>query len=108
MATTAARIAASLLDTRLDVSLGHITPADYVASVREAAERGVTIPAEVTVFAARCETAIPVPVVTGHAFANPTKDVAEICECGAAFFDGYNLQAVKLAHLEHFAATATV
>lgn len=47
-----------------------------------------------------------VPVVAGHHFDQPSEDVAEICECGAAFFDGYNLQAVKLAHLEHFATEA--
>ncbi len=41
-----------------------------------------------------------VPVVPGHGFETPLEDAPEVCLCGAAFFEGYNLHAVKLAHLE--------
>lgn len=35
-----------------------------------------------------------------HQFANdPHQDGPDTCTCGAAFYDGFNLQAVKVAHL---------
>lgn len=37
-----------------------------------------------------------------HRFANPTADTREFCTCGAAFVQGFNLQAVKVAHLQAF------
>lgn len=40
-----------------------------------------------------------VPNVPGHRFENPTADTPEVCQCGAAFYDGYNLHVVKVAHL---------
>ena len=43
---------------------------------------------------------------TAHKFDHPTEDVREFCACGAAFVEGFNLQAVKVAHLEAFGATA--
>lgn len=49
-------------------------------------------------------TIAEIPEPEGHAFERPSEDCAEICTCGAAFFDGFNLQAVKIAHLAHFAA----
>ena len=35
-----------------------------------------------------------------HHMPHANEDVAELCTCGAAFFDGFNLQYVKRAHLE--------
>lgn len=41
-----------------------------------------------------------------HHFDDPTGDTAEICACGAAFVEGYNLQAMKTAHLSAHAAVS--
>lgn len=43
-----------------------------------------------------------------HQFANPSADTAEVCPCGAAFYDGYNRQAVKIAHLSAFLSAEEV
>lgn len=38
---------------------------------------------------------------TAHQFANdPRQDGPDTCSCGAMFYDGYNLQAMKMAHLQ--------
>lgn len=46
---TQTRIAASLLDQRLDVRLGIITPAEYVRRCDAAEAQGVTLPNPVVV-----------------------------------------------------------
>lgn len=38
----------------------------------------------------------------GHIMTNMDYDLPESCSCGAAFYDGFNLQAVKRAHVSHF------
>jgi len=39
---------------------------------------------------------------TAHRFDRPTENHPEMCACGAAFVEGFNLQAVKVAHLAAF------
>lgn len=43
-----------------------------------------------------------------HAFEAPAADTAEVCTCGAYYDHGFNLQAVKIAHLSHFLTPAEV
>jgi len=47
-----------------------------------------------------------VPTAEGHTFEQPTEDVPEVCSCGGVFGSegDFNVQAIKLAHLAHFAA----
>jgi hypothetical protein len=54
------RIIASLRDQKLDVSLGTITPAEYVATVEATILGGTPLPTDVCEFATRCRNAVKV------------------------------------------------
>ncbi len=96
------RIAASVRDDALSVAIGAMPAARFLTNYDDAVALGITIDPQVVVFAESKR----VPVVAGHEFAHPTEDVPEVCSCGAEFTWGDELQAVKVAHLEHFAAVA--